>query len=224
MSIRIGEFRTNKQGLRFEVISKEYRIKTETFYKVRFDNGYETIAGRKPIEKGSVKNKTHPHIFGVAYIGDIKHVKSYYNGLAYNKWYSMLSRCYNKKDIGNITYNDVKVCDEWLCFKSFLKDIETLDGFDSNKLSTGKLELDKDYNGDGKLYSKETCKFIDKSTNMKLQKHKMKEFIGISPDGKIYTSWNQSEFARKHKLTARTIGKVLTKQLKTHKGWTFKYK
>lgn len=224
MSICVGNEYINNDNLKFTIVSKHHKFKTETFYNVIFENGYTTIAGRKPILMGSVKNKTHPSIFNKAYIGNINNIKSYYNGKAYRKWYSMLSRCYNVNDISHKSYSGVTVCDRWLCFSNFLEDISKIQGFDENKLSLGLLELDKDYNGTGKLYSLQTCKLINKSDNLKLQKHKMKEFLAIDPNGIEYSSWNQTEFAKIHKLTPRTIGKVLNGDLKSHKHWKFKYK
>ena len=73
-------------------------------------------------------------------------------------------------------------------------------------------------------WSFEKCCFIDRIQNAMNQSTKKKTFIAISPNGLEYTFDNQAECARQFNLTARTIGKVLNNQLKTHKGWKFYYK
>lgn len=71
----------------------------------------------------------------------------------YEKWKSMIHRCYSGKD-----YSDVTVCEEWLTFSNFKKWMETQDW-------EGK-ELDKDLLMLGaKIYSPETCCFISRKLN-----------------------------------------------------------
>jgi hypothetical protein len=49
------------------------------------------------------------------------------------------------------------------------------------------------------------------------------KFKAISPDGKIYISDNQKDFARKHNLQQGGISAVLHKKHTNHFGWDFKY-
>lgn len=92
-----------------------------------------------------------------------------YKKCLYKTWYNMLYRCfsedYHKR---NPTYKDCTCDKSWLIFSNFLKDVRHLDGFNQYIRALGKgYALDKDILGDGKHYSKSTCKFISKSLNSK---------------------------------------------------------
>ena len=77
----------------------------------------------------------------------------------YDVWSGMLKRCYSEKyQTKRPTYIGCKVCDEWLTFSNFKAWMETQDW-------KGK-ELDKDLLVKGnKVYSPETCVFVDRVTN-----------------------------------------------------------
>lgn len=77
----------------------------------------------------------------------------------YDKWASMLKRCYSEKYIVKFpTYKDCSVCDEWLTFSNFKLWMQQQDW-------EGK-ELDKDILFPGnKVYSLYTCCFIDNAVN-----------------------------------------------------------
>lgn len=80
----------------------------------------------------------------------------------YQKWTSMLCRCYSDKfKQKNKSYDGCKVSDEWLTFSNFKNWMEKQDW-------EGK-ELDKDLLGNGKIYSPQTCLFISKSANILAQ-------------------------------------------------------
>lgn len=77
----------------------------------------------------------------------------------YLTWQSMLRRCYSKKyQQSKKTYVGCYVCRDWLSFSSFKAWMEKQDW-------KGK-QLDKDILSLGeKLYSPETCAFVDSMTN-----------------------------------------------------------
>lgn len=77
----------------------------------------------------------------------------------YEKWKGMLTRCYSAKcQAANPTYIGCTVCEEWLKFSSFKSWMEAQDW-------QGK-ELDKDIITPGnKVYSPDTCAFVDEATN-----------------------------------------------------------
>lgn len=80
----------------------------------------------------------------------------------YMKWYLMISRCYSSgcgKSWGNThSYSDCYVCEEWSKFSAFYD-------WAKDKYYEG-CELDKDLLVKGnKIYSPETCCFIDRSIN-----------------------------------------------------------
>ena len=139
----------------------------------------------------------------------------------------MLERCYYEKAVGYKAYGarGVTVSSRWLIFENYLEDIRKIDGFDEELYLKGEIQLDKDilYKGN-KEYSFDKCIFVDRFTNKSNKPTEMRKFIAISPSGKEYEFSNQAECARQFNLTPRTIGKVLSKKLKTHKQWKFRYK
>ena len=52
---------------------------------------------------------------------------------------------------------------------------------------------------------------------------RVKKFIAESPDGIIYISNNQRQFALNHNLSNKNIAQVLSGRAKTTYGWKFKY-
>lgn len=77
----------------------------------------------------------------------------------YNRWKSMLHRCYSETSLAyKPSYAGCSVCEEWLSFIGFKSWMEKQDW-------QGK-ELDKDLLFSGnKIYSPETCVFISQETN-----------------------------------------------------------
>lgn len=77
----------------------------------------------------------------------------------YQTWANMLQRCYSNVFLSkHPTYNDCHVCDEWHTFSNFKSWMQKQDWI-------GK-ELDKDLLFYGnKIYSPETCVFVDKIVN-----------------------------------------------------------
>lgn len=76
----------------------------------------------------------------------------------YSRWVEMLRRCYSEIERKRSpTYAGCIVCEEWLTFSNFKAWMEKQDW-------EGK-QLDKDIIGDGKLYSPETCCFVDSKVN-----------------------------------------------------------
>jgi len=80
----------------------------------------------------------------------------------YQTWSNMLLRCYSDRyHQKNTTYIGCSVCDEWLHFSNFKKWMENQDWQDK--------DLDKDIIVPGnKIYSPETCCFIQQSLNKML--------------------------------------------------------
>lgn len=78
----------------------------------------------------------------------------------YSTWRNMIKRCYCKKYLASKpTYIGCSVCDEWLIFSNFKSWMDKQDW-------QGK-QLDKDIIKIGnKVYSPETCAFVDRGTNM----------------------------------------------------------
>jgi len=198
-------------------------------YLCEFDeiNGekHQTISEKKHILSGGIKNPYFPLKLGVASIGNIntkEHVKEF------NKWRAMIERCY---DINNNHYNTyggkgIKVCDRWLCFELFYKDLKNIKGYDEQKMKNGELYLDKDIIGDRKIYSPETCILTSNEENLKEMNIRTKQYkfkaIRIS-DGFEEIIENQIEFAKKLGISQSNISKCLKSKQKTCKGYKFEY-
>ena len=77
----------------------------------------------------------------------------------YRKWVNMLNRCYSKRyQSEKPSYAECVVCDEWLTFSNFKKWMDKQDWHGKH--------LDKDILFEGnKIYSPETCVFVDAMTN-----------------------------------------------------------
>lgn len=146
-------------------------IKTDTIEIVRLCDALN----------GNVKDVYLPKICNVACIG---HASSY--NKAYRMWESMINRCYN---INANNYNryggkGIKVCNRWLCFEYFLEDIKYLPNYNKWYKDSSKYHLDKDYLQqnipyDKRIYSKETCCFLQASDNICLARVKNDKFIGV---------------------------------------------
>lgn len=224
----VGRIYKNNIGLEFEVLKFLYNKKAEYYFEIKFLKSKSVrIASHRNIRNGSVRDIYHRNIYNVACKGNVSSVTPEFNKIAFKRWYAMIERCYNESAIGYNAYgsNGVSVSDRWLIFENFIKDIVEIEGFDKELYMSGEIQLDKDikYKGN-KMYSNENCIFVTTYVNKSNKPRGQKDFIAYSPDGKVYEFNNQTECARQFGLTARTIGKVLAKQLNTHKGWRFEYK
>ena len=90
-----------------------------------------------------------------------------------NRYYSMMSRCYNKNNVKYKNYGNrgVTVCDRWKDnIKQYCKDVKLLPGYNKELLLKGKIQLDKDTLFlDNKVYSPETCTWITEKQNSQLK-------------------------------------------------------
>lgn len=122
-------------------------------------------------------------------------VENKWNRRVYQKWASMLRRCYNKEfHKTNPTYKDCMVCDRWLILSNFVEDVPKIDGYDEERFLNGELELDKDKKKDeNKHYVMKCCTWLSKHENSSLAwegKHHSEETkrkIGEARKGKRHT-------------------------------------
>lgn len=224
----IGKIFTNTKGLKYIVLKESDCIGTEYYYDIMFINSKSIKrVEKRNLIKGNVKDNYDKNICNVACKGNVSSKYPLLNKIVFKRWYAMIERCYCPTAISYKSYGGkgVFVSERWLCFENFLYDLPFIKGFDYNKYINGELQLDKDilymYN---KEYTLEKCCFVEKHINAINQPTKQKTFIAISPTGEEYTFNNQTACANQFGLTARTISKVLHKQLKSHKGWQFYYK
>ncbi len=112
-----------------------------------------------------------------------------------------------------------------MIFENFVADAPFIPGFNMDQILAGGVHLDKDSRIFGnKIYSKDTCAFVSAAENNKHIPSRMLPFIGTSPDGVEYESYNQTEFATTHNLRQSTIADCLSGRVVKHRGWTFRYK
>ena len=181
--------------------------------------GFSYHAEAADIRKGDVRDRLHPTIHGVGYLGVGSH-KSGKGGVVnkpYYSWKNMLDRCYCQKTQNkHPTYKGCKVDDEWLNFQNFA------DWFCSTHPDNGKpYELDKDIlSGSrvGKLYSKHTCKWVVSKENIEYSQAMTFDFT--NPKGEIVTVFNLSKFCKNEGLSQGCMSNVNNGKNKAHNGWT----
>ena len=122
-----------------------------------------------------------PTVCDVGYLGSNLELKTSYNGKKcpiYNRWFSMLERCYSKKVherfptyVGCYTSDDFKDYSKWRKW------------YDNYQYKHDGWQLDKDLLVKGnKIYSSETCVFLPREINQILVKRTVsrgKYLIGV---------------------------------------------
>ena len=114
----------------------------------------------------------YPRIYNVACIGELSVNRSIYKP-DYDRWISMISRCYNPldKDYKRYGLKGIKVSDSWLIFANYFNDIKLLPGYRYKQQEPNNYQLDKDYlqqNEKCKVYSPDTCIWATNTINSKL--------------------------------------------------------
>ncbi|MGL5713837.1 MAG: hypothetical protein ACRCX2_12515 [Paraclostridium sp.] len=91
---------------------------------------------------------------------DIKTRTNNIQSRAYNVWYNMIRRCYDKKSVSYKTYGakGIRVCEEWRLYSNFKR------WYDENYIEG--YEIDKDFSLKG-YYGPDSCVFIKKSDNIR---------------------------------------------------------
>ena len=128
-----------------------------------------------------LKARMKPTVYGVGCLGSNLELKTSYNGKKcpiYNRWFSMLERCYSKKVherfptyVGCYTSDDFKDYSKWRKW------------YDNYQYKHDGWQLDKDLLVKGnKIYSSETCVFLPREINQILVKRTVsrgKYLIGV---------------------------------------------
>ena len=127
-------------------------------------------------------------VYGVGYLGDTLTVDENGNRKkSYVAWKEMVRRCYsNKKEAKkHRAYENCTVCDRWLCFANFEKDIVNLPGYEEWLKGEERYSLDKDilqYGSEYKIYSPETCMFVPQSLNAQATQKETREFVCVNAE------------------------------------------
>lgn len=169
--MEIGNKFFNNAGQEFEVIKTFLKPTPKKTYKkalVKFLlTGTIKECYQENIIAGKVRDMYAPSCYDIGYFGDVdKTVKYYKQG--YQLWRNMFKRCYSTKDPKGYYGKGIVVDARWHSLETFIKDLPKLKNFDMwlNAKELGvSYQLDKDFLGDGKVYSIHTCQFITEFEN-----------------------------------------------------------
>ena len=184
---RIGEIRKQCYDSTAKIIKY---INSKNIYVEILESKEIIKTQYKTFQKGGIKPRFVPHIFGKGYIGNgYTKVKSGTNidKISYIVWTGILERCYSEKERYKYpTYEKCEICDEWCNFEVFEK------WFTENYYEIGeeRMHLDKDILVKGnKIYSPETCVFVPQKINVLFVKSNSKR--GAYPIGVYYDKKNE---------------------------------
>lgn len=122
------------------------------------------------IKRGEVKNKFHPTVFGIGFIGQGNYTT---NSKCYNTWALMIQRCYYRDS--ETTYKDCFVHKHWHNFQNFAEWYYKF--YDSDFMQ--KWHLDKDLLVKGnKIYGPDTCCFLPQRINKIISCNLKKGLVG----------------------------------------------
>ena len=230
LKYRLGDVVPTHYGL-CEIIG----IKSYEKVKVRFiETGYISIAKMWDLKKGAVKDMLKPSVCKVGYLGkDFKNIRKNNKELfkkAYQVWIDMIKRCYDKNRPGykSYGYKGVTVSDRWLNFSNFYKDIQNIEGYNVDDFLESKIFLDKDKLQLNKpyserVYSKDTCVFLSRDENNKLQNYEsqLTKFEVIFPDGHHEIHKGIRKFGADNNINYTNICACLNGKQKTYKNMKF---
>lgn len=186
--------------------------------------GWEGTVRSDKLRISGVKDPYYPSVYGVGYMGEGCYLSSTNGSMtpSYDRWRSMLGRCYDTEHIAYPRYGvkGVYVASEWHNFQVFAK------WYDESCQALGiplknDYHIDKDKNHEGeetKYYGTDTCCLITSEENVQLAHAKTYQFR--DKDGVIHSGTNISEFARIHGLDQSNLSKLQRGTIKKHKGWT----
>lgn len=111
-------------------------------------------------------------------------------GRAYHSWYNMIQRCKGKA-ANSRYYTNIKVCDRWLDFEAFIKDMNLPD---ENNRTLERINNDGDY-------TPENCRWA--SWKDQGQNRRTTRLITINGETKSVSQWIDSVNFKGHKQTLR---------------------
>lgn len=168
----VGNKFNTTDGYEIEII---YKINS-TNRMIRFNDKFrhEMNISISAIKDGNIKNPYHPSVLGVGYLGvkvqDVEKDKH----KAYQVWFNMLSRCYDKNiEHKYPTYNNTTVSEDWKCFSTFY-DWFCINYIEGYHLDKDLLNLDSA----SKEYGAKSCLFIPPKVNIFLTSKKSSNSTG----------------------------------------------
>ncbi len=233
MKIIVGYRFVNKEGcvgVVTAIRSVRHATRCRTHYTVLFEDSghgvYTTEATLSNIRNGQVKNKLHPTVCGVGFIGVGTHKVSELRTTTrqYRLWKSMMERCYSVKYLRKRpTYRGCHVCDRWHNFQLFCEDICKLVGYEAWLNKSNNMQLDKDIRIVGnKMYSCATCMFVSAHDNNSYAQITGKTYLATRlSDNYTEQFTNQTEFAATHLLCDKGVSACINGKYKSTRGWIF---
>ena len=172
---RTGETNISNEGCTMKIA--EYDNANNIIVEFEDEHKYRLHTQYRNFKNGQCKNPFFASTYGHGYLGidkngNVPKISEFKDGKnvhtwEYNKWMSMLKRCFDNKYKDRYpTYGGVTCCDRWLCFANFLEDFEILKQ-EHNWSEDIKLNLDKDIlHKDNKIYSLENCILVPDWINL----------------------------------------------------------
>jgi len=210
------------------VVIKEYRVPRKNGVGVghlRLDvkfiaSGYvRRNAPPQSVVNGWIKDRYYPSVLGIACLGE--EVSEEDRKLLYQTWVGVLKRCYDKNHLGYKHYGakGVFVCDRWLVFSNFVRDVKKLDNWLLKKEFPVEYSLDKDFYLSN-CYSPGTCIWLSK-LEQNLNAEKVQLIKAIAPDGKEFVRMGIKTLCKEFGFASPALANCLQGVTKTHHGWQF---
>ena len=197
----------------FVVLSKK-TVNNHVKYKIQFlYTGFTTYVTKRAIDTGKVKDPYYPSVFGIGFLGEYK-ISTDLDKKIYNMWKKMIEE--------SALSEETFVCNRWLNFSNFRKDVEYLPNWHKKKYNFKGYELDKDYYGSN-AYSPDICVFSTKQDKNLYQSKKFKPFMAVFPNGSKEVAISTTDFARDNGILKRHIQSVLSSGDKEMKKYGFKF-
>ena len=177
------------------IIIKDYGFLKDFIRVVRIkflETGYETDISYNAVKAGNVKDIMLPTVYNVGYMGTKDNLNTqYFSKILYHRWINMLARCYceNSNNYQQYGAKGIKVSDDWHCFDNYRNDVKQIYGYHLFMLNPKAYQIDKDYlqsNKDKKYYSKNTCIWLNATSNILLSSLKPTNSLFIYKSGDFY--------------------------------------
>ena len=181
-----AEFPSNEFGM-FKIVEdlgidrstpQKYHFVKIQFLTINMYGSYTTLIVRtQQVRCGGIIDHYQPRICGVACLGaiglDFGRIKhDPYIELCYERWRSIIRRCYDKNNKSYLDYGakGVTVCHKWLCFEYFFRDLPNIPNYNLWLNDPANYHIDKDILQPNtptnmKIYAPETVMFIPKTEN-----------------------------------------------------------
>lgn len=201
--------KSNKYGF-YKIIN--YINSTHIIIKF-IETNYITTTQSSHIRRGLIKDKLYPLYANTGFIGEGSFSV---RNRSHSIWASMIKRCYDPTNKYYPYYGakGVTVCKEWHNFQNYAA------WYESNYVEN--FHVDKDMKcSNNKIYSPDTCLFVPPATNLQFSKNTLNKTYCLIDNNGVYHHFNdQYVFAKKHNLDSGCLSKVISKQRKSHKGFS----